>query len=155
MKTADSWWLDVKLGLRMLIKYPGLALAGGAGIAVAVAIAVGGFSLIYGVFLVSTLPLEEGDRIVALELWDSAASEPEGRNLYDYHVWREGLSSVQEISAFRILMPYLIAPGAQPESVSVASMSPSGFRLTRVPPLMGRYFDEKDDREGAEAQTHC
>ena len=149
MKTADSWWLDVKLGLRMLIKYPGLALAGGAGIAVAVAIAVGGFSLIYGVFLVSTLPLEEGDRIVALELWDSAASEPEGRNLYDYHVWREGLSSVQEISAFRILMPYLIAPGAQPESVSVASMSASGFRLTRVPPLMGRYFDEKDDREGA------
>ena len=38
----DSWWLDVKLGVRMLVKYPGLALAGGAGIAVAVAIAAGG-----------------------------------------------------------------------------------------------------------------
>ena len=37
-----SWWLDVKLGFRMLIKYPGLALAGGAGIAVAVALAAGG-----------------------------------------------------------------------------------------------------------------
>ena len=74
---------------------------------------------------------------------------PKGATSHDYHVWREGLSSVQEISAFTVLMPNLIAPGVQPESVSVASMSASGFRVTRVPPLMGRYFDEKDDREGA------
>src|SRR5687767_10532955 len=61
----DSWWLDVKLGLRMLIKYPGLALTGGAGIAVAVAIPAAGFSVIYSSFLVSSLPLDEGDRIVS------------------------------------------------------------------------------------------
>ena len=101
-RALDSWWLDVKLGVRMLIKYPGLALAGGAGIAVAVAIAAGGFSVIYGNFLASSLPLEEGDRIVSIEIWDSAASKPEPRILHDYHVWREELKSVQEISAFRI-----------------------------------------------------
>jgi putative ABC transport system permease protein len=145
----DSWWLDVKLGVRMLIKYPGLALVGGAGIAVAVAIAVGGFSLIYGAFLVSSLPLEEGDRIVSIEIWDSAAARPELRSLYDYNVWREGLKSVQEISAFRTLSPNLIVPGAQPESVVVAAMSPSGFRVARVGPLMGRYLQEEDEREGA------
>jgi predicted permease len=145
----DSWRLDVKLGFRMLIKYPGLALAGGAGIAVAVALAAGGYSAIYGMFLVSSLPLEEGDRIVSIEIWDSAASKPELRSLYDYHVWREGLKSVQEISAFRTLAPNLIAPGAQPESVLVASMSASGFRVARVRPLMGRYLEEEDEREGA------
>ena len=32
---------------------------------------------------------------------------------------------------------------------SVASMSASGFRLARVLPLMGRYLDEEDEREGA------
>src|SRR5262245_4681588 len=58
----DSWWLDIKLGVRMLIKYPGIALAGGAGIAVAVAISVGAYSFIYTNLLVSSLPLEEGDR---------------------------------------------------------------------------------------------
>src|SRR5215510_13175650 len=110
--TLDSWRLDVKLGVRMLVKYPGLALAGGAGIAVAVAIAAGGFSLIYDNFLASSAPLEEGDRLVAIELWNSAASKPEPRILRDYHVWREELKSVQEISAFRILAPNLIAPGA-------------------------------------------
>ena len=70
----DSWWLDVKLGGRMLVKYPGLALAGGAGIAVAVAIAAAAFSLIHDNYLAATLPLEEGDRIVAVELWVQACT---------------------------------------------------------------------------------
>jgi predicted permease len=148
-RALDSWWLDVKLGVRMLIKYPGLALAGGAGIAVAVAIAAGGFSVIYGNFLASALPLEEGNRIVSIEIWDSAANKPERRSLYDYHVWREWLKSIEQISAFRTLTPNLIAPGAQPESVRVAAMSASGFRVARVRPLMGRYLEEGDEREGA------
>ena len=28
-RALDSWWLDIKLGVRMLVKYLGLALAGG------------------------------------------------------------------------------------------------------------------------------
>src|SRR5688572_9457421 len=96
----DSWWLDVKIGVRMLIKYPGITLTGGAGIAVAVAIAVGAFSFIHNNFLVSSLPLEEGGRIISIEIWDSAAGRPEPRSLYDYHLWRQELKSVQEISAF-------------------------------------------------------
>ncbi|MEO8099022.1 MAG: ABC transporter permease [Acidobacteriota bacterium] len=153
MRTAfralDSWWLDFKLGVRMLIKYPGLALAGGAGIAVAVALAAGGFSVIYGAFLVSSVPLDEGDRVVSMEIWDSAARNPEPRILHHYQVWRQELKSVQEISAFTTLMPNLIAPGAQPESIRVAAMSASGFRVARVQPLMGRYLEEADEREGA------
>ncbi|MGH9785537.1 MAG: ABC transporter permease, partial [Terriglobia bacterium] len=147
-RALGSWWLDVKLGVRMLIKYPGLALVGVFGIAVAVAIAAGGFSVIYGNFLAS-LPLEEGDRIVSIEIWDSAASKPERRILHDYHVWREGLKSIREIGAFRTVTPNLVAPGAQPESVRVASMSASGFSVARVRPLMGRHLAEDDEREGA------
>jgi predicted permease len=144
----DAWWLDVKLGVRMLIKHPGLALVGVFGIAVAVAIAAGGFSVIYGNYLAS-LPLEEGDRMVSIEMWDSAANKTERRILRDYQVWREGLKSVPEMGAFRTITPNLIAPGAQPESVRVASMSASGFRIARVPPLMGRHLLEDDEREGA------
>jgi predicted permease len=141
--------LDVKLGIRMLIKYPGLALAGGAGIAVVVAIAAGAYSFVYTNLIVSSLPLDEGDRIVSIEIWDAAAGRPEARTLYDYNAWRAGLKSVQEISAFRMLAPNLIAPGARPESVFVASMSASGFRVARVLPLMGRHIEEEDEREGA------
>src|SRR5262245_4879812 len=135
----------------MLIKHPGLALAGGAGIAVAVAIAAGAYSFIYTNLLVSSLPLKEGDRIVSIETWDAATARPEPRSLYEYYVWREGLKSVQEISAFRMLSPNLIAPDARPVSVRVASMSAAGFRVARVRPLMGRYLEEADEREGAPA----
>jgi len=95
-RALDSWWLDVKLGIRMLIKYPGLTLVGGSGIAVAVAIAAGAFSVIYGNFLGVSLPIEEGDRIVSIEVWDTAASKAERRVLFDYQVWREELKSVQD-----------------------------------------------------------
>lgn len=148
-RALDSWWLDVKLGVRMLIKYPGLALVGGFGIAVGVAIAAGGFSVIYGNFVAASLPLEEGDRIVSIEFWDSAASKPERRLLHDYHAWCEELKSVQEIGAFRTVTLNLNTPGVQPGSVRVALMSASGFGVARVRPLMGRYLLEDDEREGA------
>jgi putative ABC transport system permease protein len=148
-RALDSWWLDVKLGVRMLIKYPGLAMVGGFGIAVGVAIAAGGFSVIYGTFLAPSLPLEEGDRMVSIEIWDAAASKPERRIVYDYDVWRDELKSIQELGAFRTVTPNLIAPGARPQSVRVASMSASGFSVARVRPLMGRHLVEDDEREGA------
>ena len=148
MRVFDSWWLDVKLGIRMLIKYPGLALSGGIGIAVAVAIAAGGFSVVQRNYLAS-LPFEEGDRIVSIELWDSLANQPEPRTLRDFHVWREGLKSIQEISAYRTVTPNLIAPGLSPESVRVAAMSASGFGVVRVGPLLGRYLTQDDERTAA------
>ena len=93
IRNLDSWWLDVKLGIRMLIKYPGLALAGGAGIAIAVAIATGMHSFVYTNLIAEALPLDEGDRIVSIEIWNAAVGRPERRSLYDYHVWREELKS--------------------------------------------------------------
>ena len=144
-----TYWLDVKLGLRMLVKYPGLALASGLGIAVTVAIATGGFSVVYGTFLAPALPIEEGERLVSIEVWDSAAGKPEPRILRDFQKWRQTLKAVEEISAFRTLTPNLIAPGAEPTSVRVAAMSASGFRLARVRPLLGRYLEERDEHEGA------
>lgn len=146
---SGSWWLDAKLGVRMLIKYPGLALSGGAGIAVAVAIAAGGFSVIYGNFLASSLPLDEGDRVVSIHLWNPAANEAELPGLYDFHVWSEQLTSIREISAFRNHTPNLIAPGAPPEPVRAAAMTASGFSVARVKPLLGRYLTRNDEQRGA------
>lgn len=150
MRVFDSWRLDLKLGIRMLYKYPGLALSGGAGIAVAVAIAAGGFSVIYGNLLASSLPLDEGDRVVSIGLWDSASSRPETRMLFEFHSWKDGLKSVQDVSAYRAITPNLIALGRTPESVRVAAMTASGFRVARVQPLLGRYLTDADERTGAQ-----
>ena len=75
--------LDLKLGLRLLFKNPGFTLVSGLGIMVATAFMAGIFSFMYSsVYL--KLPLPEGDRIVALENWDTRANNEERRSLHDF-----------------------------------------------------------------------
>lgn len=143
-----SSWLDVKLGFRMLIKYPGLTLVGGLGMAVAIAIAAGAFAIIY-TLVHPALPLDDGHRIVTIQNWDAAANNPERRVLHDFVTWRDELTSVQDVGAFRQVSRNLIAGGAMPETVRLAEISASAFRVTRIPPLMGRHLVEADERDGA------
>jgi predicted permease len=145
----ESWLLDLRLGARMLIKYPGLALAGGVGMAVAVALAAGGYGVMTNDFLSPHLPFPNSDRLVSIELWDSAGRVPERRILHDYQSWRDNLKSFEWIAAFRTLHSNLIAPGARPESVRVAAMTASGFQVAGVQPLMGRFLKPEDERAGS------
>jgi hypothetical protein len=142
--------LDVKLGLRMLAKYPGLSLVAVLGMAVAIAIGAGAFAII-DAMLDPTLPFDEGDRIVTIQ--NNRADEPgnpERRALHDFVMWREELESVQDLGAFRTGSRNLIADNGT-ALVRVAEMSAAGFRITRVLPVEGRYFAEDDEREGAPA----
>lgn len=147
-RILESSRMDLKLGLRMLLKYPGLTIIGGLGLAVGVAIAAGAFSILY-TFIDPALPLADGDRIVTLQQWDASARSVERRVAHDFLSWRSGLNSVEDVGAFRDAPRNLIVNGVQPEVVRVAEMSASGFHVTRVPPLMGRYLLDVDERPGA------
>jgi putative ABC transport system permease protein len=56
-------WLDVKLGFRMLVKYPGLTLVGGLAMAFGIWVGAVTFELVR-MSARPTIPLDEGDRIV-------------------------------------------------------------------------------------------
>ena len=140
--------LDLKLGLRMLIKYPGLTLTGGLGICVAVAIGVGFFALFHSRFY-PTIPLSEGDRLVGLQNWDRRTDRQEHRSLHDFVVWREEMKSVEDMTAFRTVARNLIAESGSVEPLEVAEITPSGFRLARVSPLLGRALLDSDAAPGA------
>lgn len=140
-------WLDVKLGARMLVKYPLLSLVGGLGIAVA--IAIGASFAAARDTLYATLPFEGGERIVALENWDTAINNQETQILHDFVQWRDGLESVESVGAFDRSRRNLIAADGAAEPVVVAKMSAAGFEVTRVPPLLGRTLVDEDEREGA------
>ena len=141
--------LDLRLGGRMLVKHPALTVI--ATIAVAFAIAVGtvGFEIARQA-LWPTIPLPDGNAIVALRNWNVAdnASVPASRR--DYELWRDGLSTITDLSAVEV-EERSIAVGAgtgQPETV--ANVTASTFALTRVPALMGRTLLEADERGDAE-----
>jgi predicted permease len=144
----DDSRIDFKLGARMLRKYPGLSIIGGAGLAAAIAIGASFFAFFY-TFMYSTLPFEDGDRIVALENWDTVKNNEERRAMRDLVAWREGMKSVEEISAFRTIGRNLIIPGGSAEPIRIAQITASAFRITRVPPLFGRLLVEGDERPGA------
>src|SRR6187200_2367038 len=79
--------LDVKLSARMLLKYPGLTLAGGLAIAVAIGIGAGWYDLA-GKLVAPAIPLPEGDRVVLIETHNTLANAPEPRLVGDFLEWR-------------------------------------------------------------------
>src|SRR4029079_1193410 len=69
---------DLRLGVRMLARYPVLTLVGTASLAFAIAIGAAAFAFI-SLMLWPSLPLPEGDRVVSVRLPDEATNEDEDR----------------------------------------------------------------------------
>ena len=143
-----GWPMDLKLGARMLIKYPGLTLIGGVAMAFAIATGTAAFQFLTQLTN-PTLPLEEGTRIVGIRLWHTATNSIEEQALHDFAAWREDIRTVGHLGAFRTLERNLIVGTAPAEPVDVAEISAAAFPLTRVSPLMGRVLTEADERRGA------
>ena len=140
--------LDLKLGLRMLVKYPGLTVVGVVGLSVAVAIGAVSFGILYTI-LDPALPLDEGERIVAIESVDPTGGAGQRAHLHDLAVWRQELSAIELVGAYRTIARNLITSDSPSEPVRIAEMTASGFRVARVPPLLGRYLLDSDERQGA------
>jgi hypothetical protein len=64
-------WLDLKIGGRMLVKYPGLTIVGGLAMAFAIWVGIVIFQVL-GLFTNPTLPVSEGARLVEIRSMDVA-----------------------------------------------------------------------------------
>src|SRR5688500_2225197 len=137
-------WLDFKLGFRMLARYPGLTLVGGLAMAFAIWVGASTFELATQIIRPS-IPLPDGNRIVAVQNWDAAASRIEPHVSHDFESWRTELGSIRELGAYRALERNLITGEGRGEPVEVAEITASAFRMTRVPPLMGRTLVDADE----------
>jgi putative ABC transport system permease protein len=144
----DDSRIDFKLGARMLVKYPGLSIVGGLGLAVAIAVGLGFFAF-FDAYMGSRLPVEESDRVVGLENLDLAVNNEEQQALHDFVEWRDEMQSVEDLAAFRSVSRNLIVPDGPTELVTLAEMTASGFRVTRIPPLLGRPLLDEDEEPGA------
>ena len=140
--------LDLKLGARMLVKYPGLTAVGGLAMAFAIWVGVVTFTMVT-ILAYPTLPLPDGDRIVQLRNWDAEASETESQIQHDFIAWRGSLRSVTDLGAFRDQTLNLISGPGDARPVPVAEMTASGFRIASEAPLLGRALIADDERPGA------
>jgi putative ABC transport system permease protein len=140
--------LDLKLGGRMLVKYPGLTIIGGLAMAFAIWVGAVLFEMVM-LFVSPTLPLPDGDRIVHLRNWDVQASDPETRALHDFVVWREAMRSVTDFGAWEDVTRNLRGRDGEVLPVQIAAITASGFRVAATPPLLGRHLLPADERAGA------
>ena len=103
-----SSWLDVRLGIRLLVRNWGLTLVGGLAMSVAIGIAAVVFAA-FDFILWSRLPLEEGHRIVAIQIWDREAGQRRDTPWQDIERWRGSLQSVDDVGAFQTIRRNVIA----------------------------------------------
>ena len=144
----DGFRLDLKLGGRVLVKYPGLTLVGGVAMAFAICVGLVIFQVVT-LFTHPTLPLADGHRIVEIRNWDVSTHQPEPRALHDFAVWRGTLSTFTDLGAWIDASRNLIVADGEARPVQVAEITASGFRIGEGEPLLGRTLVAADEQPGA------
>jgi predicted permease len=141
--------LDLKLGLRMLMKYPGLTVVSVIGMSVAVAVGAGTFGF-FSSMLDPQLPLPDGERLVSIQNANVRnPGNPDRQSLHDFMVWRDELTSVTNLSAYLADSRNLVVPGQPVELVRIAQMTASSFRAAQTAPELGRPLLDEDEHAAA------
>ena len=140
--------IDFKLGVRMLVKYPGLSIIGGAGLAVGIAIGAAFFAFFYS-YIYATIPAPDGHRIVGLENWDVRTNNEVRQAAHDFVTWRDEMKTVVELGAFRTVGKNFFAEGASAESVRIAEITAVGLNVPHIQPRLGRLLMAADEAPGA------
>src|SRR5262245_59194483 len=95
-----GWPMDLRLGGRALVKYPGLTIVGGLAMAFAIWVGIVIFQVM-GLATHPTLPLPQGARLVEIRSIDVTKNVEEPKILHDLLVWQQSLRSVTDVGAWR------------------------------------------------------
>jgi predicted permease len=139
---------DYKLGVRMLLKYPGLTIAGGLALAIAIGIGAGWYDL-WGKLLWPTIPLPDGGRIVVIETQNALTNQPELRVTRDFLEWRSEVRSIEDLGAYRAELRNLFVGNSSPLPIRTVALTATAFRTARVTPVIGRGLLDADEEPGA------
>jgi putative ABC transport system permease protein len=137
--------LDVRLGLRLLVKHIGLTVVGTIAMAFAIWSGIVGFEF-YSQLMRPALPLDGGVQIVGIVMVDAANPGERSPTLHDFVTWRDSLKSVQGLAAYHDRNWNVIVGNAVPEPVAVAEISAAAFRVVRERPVLGRPLVETDEK---------
>src|SRR4051812_26453893 len=140
--------LDVRLGLRLLVKHIGLTVVGTIAMAFAIWSGIVAFEF-YTQIMHPTLPLEGGAGMVGIVMVDTASGSEKTPTLHDFVAWRDALKSVPDVAAYRDRNWNVIVGNATPEPVAVAEISAAMFRVVRERPMLGRPLLDADEKPGA------
>ena len=136
---------DLRFGLRMLFKNPGLTAAAVLALGLGIGLATAMFSIVYGAML-RGLPVPEPERLLHLENADPSHDEPSLEVfLHDFLDFRERQKSFESLAAYRGGTLNLSGDTGQPERFNGTFITANGFQVLRVQPILGRSFLPEED----------
>jgi putative ABC transport system permease protein len=136
-------WLDLKLAMRMLVRYPVLSVIGTVSLAAAIALGASAFAFI-SLFLWPRMPLPDGDKIVLVAFRNVAENDDVPVFTADYLRLRAGASTLTDFAAGRVLARNLAMGDGIVEPIQVAEVTASMFGMVRVAPIAGRALTDDD-----------
>ena len=140
-------WLDVKLGLRILVKHPGVTVV--AVFALAVGIPVGLAPTHFVNALEAPPTFAENERIVVLRNTDVRSSVVRPTALFDFRLWQTELRSYQRLGATIDGVYNLISEDGGAGPVEGVEASAAFFQMLGVPPVRGRGLVPADEAANA------
>ena len=140
---------DLRYGIRMLAKNPGLSVAAVLAFALGIGLSTAMFSIVYGAIL-RGLPFEESERLVHVEN-NNPSQEQRSLEVFlqDYFELRKRQKSFEDLGGFYEGTVNL-SGDEKPERYEGAFMTANSFGLLRARPLIGRGIQAGEDSPGAE-----
>ena len=142
---ASTIWQDVKYGARMLLKNPGVTVI----VIIALALGIGANTAIFSVVnavLLRPLPYEESDRLVFLNE-KSAVLDEMSISYPNFTDWRNHNQSFEKIGVYN-RASYNLTGSGEAERIVTGQMSADLFSVLRVNPLIGRVYNNEEDKPG-------
>ena len=139
----DSLWQDIRYGLRVLLKSPGLTAVA----VIALALGIGANTAIFSVvnaLLLESLPYRDAERIVIL--WEHSRRFGNERNVLspaNFIDWREQSQSFEEMALF-FDARFNLTGGEEPVELPGQAVTPNLFTLLGVEPILGRNLTAED-----------
>jgi putative ABC transport system permease protein len=142
---VDSLWQDIRFGWRLLVRSPGFFALGVAALALGIGANTAVFSVVYHVLL-KPLPYPEPERLALIfDTQSDCATCP--ASYPKYVDWRDENRVFEVIGGSSPARGVLTGLG-EPERVMTVRTTASLFRVLAVPPQLGRWFEEEEDRPG-------
>jgi putative ABC transport system permease protein len=145
LEFVESLWQDLRYGLRVLGRSPGLTAVALMSLALGIGSTTAIFSVVYGV-LISPYPYGRPNEIWAPEI-RNAKNPKQSRGNYRVNEYLQ----VSRLSSFAEVMATgpenrLLTGGMAPENFTTVTVTANAFQFLEVPPVLGRTIAPSDIR---------
>lgn len=144
----ETLLLDVRYGMRSLLKKPGFTLTAVIALGLGIGANTAIFSVINGVLLRS-LAYASPEKIVML--WERNVAGTRLQNLVspgNFLDWQKQSTSFEQMAAVADTRVNLTGNASEPEEIKAQFVSQQFFPALGVQPMMGRFFLPEEDRPG-------